>query len=311
MKKILITGGAGYIGSVLTRLLLEQGFEVEVLDNFIYDQNSLIDCCSFKKFTFNNIDILDYDKVNERVKNKDIIIPLAAYVGAPICKIRKTVSKLVNLDSIKNIVENTSDDQLIIFPTTNSGYGVGSKDEYCTEASSLNPVSEYGIWKVEAEKLILNRKNSISFRLATVFGVSQRMRLDLLVNNFTHKAYTDKYIVLFEENFRRNFIHIKDVANAFLFAIKNCEIMKGDVFNVGLSDANLTKLQLCNKIKEYLPKFIIYSSNLDKDEDQRDYIVSNEKFEKIGWKPEFSLDDGILELIKFFSMIKKNSYSNI
>lgn len=307
---ILITGGAGYIGSTLTKDLLEKGHNVTVLDNLMYNRESLISCCKYENFNFIRGDVTNYQILSENIKNKDILIPLAAVVGAPACKIIPEKAQAINLDSLKYLCNLTSKNQLIIFPTTNSGYGIGGESE-CDENSPLNPVSLYGKWKVEAEKLILERENSISFRLATVFGVSPRMRLDLLVNDFTSKAFFDGYIVLFEEHFRRNYIHVQDVSNSFQFAINNYQKMIGQSFNVGLSDANLTKRQLCEKIKIYIPKFYIHSSNIGEDEDKRDYIVSNKKFESLGWKPEVTLDDGIKELIRFFKMIRTNIYNNL
>ena len=310
MQKILITGGAGYIGSVLTEELLKKGFKVTVIDKLLYDRLSLANCCNYKNFHFIKSDILQTDNLISEVKKNDIIIPLASVVGAPACKLNPKFAKETNLDSIIHLVKNLSREQLILYPTTNSGYGIGGAEE-CDENSELKPLSFYGKWKVDAENMILNHNNSISFRLATVFGVAPRMRLDLLVNDFCFKAYNDRYIVLFEEHFRRNYIHIRDVSNAFIHAIENFETMKNNIYNVGLSSANLTKRQLCEKIKNYIPNLYIHSSEIGQDEDKRDYIVSNKKIESTGWMPKNSLDDGIIELLKLFAMIRPNNFNNL
>tara|TARA_Y100001970_G_C14204849_1_gene843359 strand:+ start:531 stop:1460 length:930 start_codon:yes stop_codon:yes gene_type:complete len=308
--KILITGGAGYIGSVLTEKLLNSGHNVTVYDNLLYMQNSLSSCCKSKNFNFNNVDVNDVEYLIKQSNNFDIVIPLAAIVGAPACKQKPILAKATNHDSISKFLRNISDNILVVYPTTNSGYGIGEKDKYCDENSPLNPISQYGKEKVEIEKILLTRKNSISLRLATVFGVSSRMRLDLLVNDFTYKAYFDRYIVLFEEKFKRNFIHVQDVADTFLFAIKNSKQMIGGAFNVGLSNANLSKLELCEVIKKVIGEFHISVSEIGKDEDKRDYIVSNKKLESLGWKPKYSLEDGIKELIKYYSFMKRQ-HNNI
>ena len=309
--KILITGGAGYIGSILTQKLLSTNYEVTVIDNLFYGQNSLIECCKYPKFKFIRGDILDYDLISSEIKKNDVIIPLAAIVGAPACKNNKKLSKLINFDACMNIIKSTSQNQIIIYPNTNSGYGISNKNEFCDEKTPLKPISEYGIQKVEVEKAILDRQNCVTFRLATVFGTSPRMRTDLLVNNFVLKLYFDKYLVLFEEHFRRNYIHIRDVADTFIFAINNFSKMKGEPYNVGLSSANLTKKQLAEKIKTYLPKTLIHYSNIGEDVDKRDYIVSNKKLESLGWEPIYDLDFGIQELIRCYSFLRINEYGNI
>lgn len=308
--KILVTGGAGYLGSVIVPYLLADGNSVTVLDNLLFGQYSLLECCSDSKFNFIKGDICNKDLMSELLPKFDVIIPLAAIVGAPACKINPTLTKLVNREAHLYIVENVSQSQIVVFPTTNSGYGIGEKDSYCTEESPLRPISEYGVTKVEIERAFLNKGNAVTFRLATVFGISPRMRMDLLVNDFTYRAYKEGFIVLFEEHFRRNYIHIKDVAKAFLFGIKNYDKMRGEPFNIGLSTANLTKRQLCEKIKEYLPHFYIHSAEVGEDPDKRDYLVSNEKIESMGWKPDHSLDSGIQELIKGYKILKANRFVN-
>jgi nucleoside-diphosphate-sugar epimerase len=242
----------------------------------------------------------------------DIIFPLAAIVGAPACKINPSLTRLVNVDAhINNIVKRVSPLQMVIFPTTNSGYGFGEKDSLCTEESPLCPISEYGKGKVEVEEAFLELGTAITFRLATVFGMSPRMRMDLLVNDFTYRAYHDRFIILFEEHFRRNFIHIRDVAKAFLFGIDHYNRMKGQPFNVGLSSANLTKRQLCEKIKEYVPEFYIHSAPVGEDPDKRDYLVSNKKIESLGWTPDYTLDMGIVELLKGYRILRPNRFANV
>ena len=311
MNNILVTGGAGYIGSTLVPILINQGFAVTVLDSLIYNQSSLLDCCAYKNFEFIQGDICDYDLVNSLISESDIVIPLAAIVGAPACKRNPSLTRLVNYDAHMNIVKNVSADQKVLFPTTNSGYGIGEKDNYCTEESPLRPISEYGRTKVEVEKALLDGGSTVTFRLATVFGMSPRMRIDLLVNDFVYRAVKDQSLVIFEEHFRRNYIHVRDVAKAFLFGIENYEKMKGEPYNVGLSSANLTKRQLAEKIKEYVPELYIHSAEIGEDPDKRDYIVSNEKIESLGWRADYSLDDGIQELIKGYNIIKPNSFANV
>jgi len=309
-ERVLITGGAGYLGSVMTPALLQAGFHVTVLDSLLFSQTTLLDCCNSRMFEFVKGDICDWQTFKPLLDQHDIIIPLAAIVGAPACSRNPTLTKLVNYDAHMRIVEHTSKSQRVVFPTTNSGYGIGEKNAFCTEESPLKPLSEYGQMKVEVEKAFLDKGNAITFRLATVFGMSPRMRMDLLVNDFVYKALKEKVLVLFEEHFQRNFIHVRDVANAFLFAINLFGNMRGEVFNVGLSSANLTKRQLAEKIKEYLPETYIHSAAIGEDPDKRDYLVSNEKIEKLGWRAEYSLDDGIPELIKGYSIIRPNAFAN-
>lgn len=310
-EHVLITGGAGYIGSILTPLLLRSGFKVTVVDNLFYRQISLLECFGDRNFNFIKGDVVNPRVMDPLLAQADIIIPLAAIVGAPACDLNPTLTQLINYDAVKMILEKSSLQQRIIFPNTNSGYGVGKKGKYCTEESPLRPVSLYGKLKVQIEEKLLASKHAVSFRLATVFGVSPRMRLDLLVNDFTYRAVHDRSIVLFEEHFKRNFIHVRDVSEAFLFAIHNFEKMKGEAFNVGLSEANLSKRELCEKIKQYIPELYIHGASIGVDPDQRDYIVSNEKLERLGWKPKKSLDEGIQELISAYRIIKNNQFANV
>jgi nucleoside-diphosphate-sugar epimerase len=309
-KSILVTGGAGYIGSVLTPTLLDKGYQVTVFDNFMYNQSSLLDCVSNKNLQIIKGDICDYKTINSIASKFHIIIPLAALVGAPVCKKNPKLTNLINYEAYLNLIENVSLEQKIIFPNTNSGYGIAEGDDYCTEESPLNPISEYGITKCKIEEELLKRDNSVTFRLATVFGVSPRMRTDLLVNDFVYRALNDRSIILFEEHFRRNFIHIRDVVKAFMQAIED-DSMLGEAYNLGLSTANLTKRQLAEKIKEHLPDFFIHSADIGEDPDKRDYLVSNEKLESTGWYPDYSLDDGIEELIKGYSIIRSNIFANV
>lgn len=309
--KILVTGGAGYLGSILVPALLNEGYEVEVIDNFMFNQASLMDVCSNPKFSVTRGDVRDKELMKKLIKDKDIIIPLAALVGAPLCKRDNVGTRTTNYEAIKLLCEIASKNQKIIFPTTNSGYGTTTGEIYCTEETPLNPISLYGQTKVDAEKVILDRGESITFRLATVFGASPKMRIDLLVNDFVYRAINDKSLVIFEGHFKRNYIHIKDVANAFLHAIKNFETMKNEPYNVGLSSANLSKLELAQKIKEYIPSLTIIEAPIGEDPDKRNYIVSNEKIEKTGFMPNFSLDDGIKELIKVYTILNNNRFTNV
>jgi nucleoside-diphosphate-sugar epimerase len=310
LENILITGGAGYIGSVLSKSLLDEGYSVTVLDNFRYNQNSLLDCCYDDKFRVIRGDVRDEQILTSSLQNQDFIIHLAALVGAPICNANKDDALTTNFESTKLLLKLRTKNQKILFPCTNSGYGIGEKGKYCTEETPLRPISFYGQTKVNSEKAILDDGNSISFRLATVFGVSPRMRLDLLVNDFVHKAMNEKFIGIFEGHFQRNYIHIRDVVRVFLHGINNFDNMKNQSYNVGLSDANLSKLELCEKIKEHISDFIFVESNLGEDPDKRDYIISNEKIENTGFKPQFSLDFGIEELIKCYTIFKKQPYGN-
>ena len=311
MKKILITGGAGYIGSILASQLIEKKYEVTVFDNFLYNQTSLLDLCHNENFKIFNGDVRDINKINPIIKKSDIIIPLAALVGAPICKKDPKGSEDINKNSIYNLLDVISKDQMIIMPTTNSAYGGGQGGVECDENSPLNPISKYALDKVEIEKKIMNRENTISLRLATVFGMSPRMRFDLLVNDFVRRAFIDRFIVLFESHFKRNYIHVKDVSRCFEHCLENFETMKSNIYNVGLSYANLSKKELCEKIKIYKPDFVILESEIEKDIDQRNYIVSNKKIEESGFKTKYSIDFGIQEVLKGCEILSKKQYSNI
>ena len=299
--KILITGGAGYLGSVFTRNLLKN-HEVIVYDNLMYNQTSLVDLSNNPNFTFHYGDVREWSKLKYLVEQVDIVIPLAALVGFPLCEKDKDLATSINTTHIQNIVDVLSDDQMILYPNTNSGYGIRGNG-MVDETNELTPISHYGQTKCEAEDYIINESNGISFRLATVFGVSSRMRTDLLVNDFVYKLLTDRYITLFEHKFVRNFIHIQDVSRAFEYMIDNYYTFNNEIFNLGLSDENITKKQLVEKIQSHIPNTSVNYSDYYVDPDKRDYIVSNEKIEEAGWKPIFTLDDGIKELIQSYKMI--------
>ena len=312
MTRVLVTGGAGYLGSILVPALLDRGFAVTVVDNFMYDQDSLAAVCYHREFSLVRGDVRSMDTMRPLFKEADIVIPLAALVGAPLCDRDPLAATSTNRHAIVDMLAHLGRDQRVLLPVTNSGYGVGEAGKFCTEETPIRPVSLYGRDKVEVERILLERHPSaVSFRLATVFGMSPRMRLDLLVNDFTYRACIDRFIVLFESHFKRNFIHVRDVARAFLHGIDHFETMRGQIYNVGLSDANLSKLELCQRLQQHLPSFVVYESNIGKDPDQRDYIVSNEKIERTGYRPQMSLDDGIRELIKGFAMIRNSKYANV
>ncbi len=309
--KVLVTGAAGYIGSVLVPTLLRRGYEVIALDNFMYNQASLLDCCYDEKLTINRGDARDRDLISGYLKKADVIFPLACLTGAPLCAKDPVGARSTNLEAIKMLLELRSREQIIIFPNTNSGYGIGEKGVYCTEETPLRPVSLYGRLKVEAEKRLLDAGNTITLRLATVFGVSPRMRLDLLVNDLTYRAVTDRFVVLFEASFKRNYIHIRDVVKAFIHCLENFEKMKDEPYNVGLSEANLSKWELCEEIKKQVPDFYFVESKIGEDPDRRDYIVSNAKIEATGFKPDVSLQMGIAELVKGYQVVRRNQFSNV
>ena len=302
--KVLITGGAGYLGSVITGKMLNEGYEVTVLDKLIFNQVSLLSYTSNPNFKFIHGDVRNESLLEKLCDESDVIIPLAAIVGFPACASEPELAKEINFKQIINIVKYCNGkNKKILYPNTNSGYGLGTGQVECDEESPLTPISVYGQTKCEAENFLKTSTNAIIFRLATVFGVSPRMRTDLLVNDFTYKAITDKYIVVFEKSFKRNFIHIQDVANVFLFMLKNYDKYKGEIFNVGLSSANLSKQELLEKIQEHVKNFAVSYNDFYEDPDKRNYIVSNTKVESTGWKPEWDLDRGIEELIMAYQMI--------
>ncbi len=307
---ILITGGAGYLGSIMVPELLAQGHRVTVLDNFMFNQLPFGQVCHDPAFDVIRGDARDTDALRPLVKNADIVIPLAALVGAKMCDSDQVGTVSTNRDAVQTLVGMLSKNQRIMMPVTNSGYGIGDKDVFCTEESPLRPISLYGRTKVEAEAIALEHGETISYRLATVFGMAPRMRIDLLVNDFVHRALTDRVIVLFESHFKRNYIHVRDVARAFLLGIEKFEDMKGGPYNVGLSDANLSKRELCDLIGKHIPELVILESEFSEDPDKRDYIVSNEKIERAGFSPKFSLDDGVTELKKGYQMLRNTIYGN-
>ena len=311
MYNILVTGGAGYLGSTMVPDLLAAGHSVTVLDNFMFKQTSLNHCCHHPNFKVVKGDIRQKDTMLKLMKNADAIIPLAALVGAPLCSLDPIGATTINHDAIELMLKLLSNDQIVLMPTTNSAYGTGDKDNYCNEDSPLRPISQYAIEKVEIEKELMQHQNAISFRLATVFGMSPRMRIDLLVNDFTYRAVNDGFVVLFESHFKRNYIHVRDVSRVFQHALNNHNEMKGEIYNVGLSDANVSKKELCEHIQKQLPEFIFIDEQIGKDPDQRNYNVSNEKIESTGFDTEFSLDRGIGELIKGYGMIKNTRYGNV
>jgi nucleoside-diphosphate-sugar epimerase len=313
--KVLITGGAGYLGSVLVEMLLTDldmpgNIEVTVVDNLMYGQAPLNHLCVRSDFNVVRGDVRDLPLMQELISTADVIIPLAALVGAPLCENDQIAATTTNTGAIAAMMQKLSPEQWVIAPISNSGYGIGQGSKACTEDTPMLPVSLYGMTKVEAEKYILGHANAISLRLATVFGMSPRMRIDLLVNDFVHRAVTDRALTLFEPGHMRNFIHIRDVARAFCHTIVNFDKMKGQSYNVGLSTANISKEVLCEKIRQHVPEFVFTTAPIGKDPDQRDYIVSNAKIEASGFHPAYSLDDGIRELIKGYSMLRNTRYGN-
>jgi nucleoside-diphosphate-sugar epimerase len=311
MSNILVTGGAGYIGSVLVPDLLAKGHKVTVIDNFMYKQTSLASCIRDKNFKLIFGDVRNESEMGKLIDEAEIIIPLAAIVGAPACEKDPILASSVNKDSLLWLFKQIKPNQRVIMPTTNSAYGSGDSNNYCDENSELNPISTYAKDKVIIEEALTELNQFTSFRLATVFGISPRMRLDLLVNNFVYRAITDKFIVIFEGHFKRNYIHILDVVAAFNLAIENKTVFTNQIFNVGLSDANISKVELCNEIKKLLIDFTFLEAPYGKDPDQRNYVVSNKKIEKLGFSPKFSLRDGIIELVKGLKMFEIKPFSNL
>ena len=308
---ILITGGAGYLGSILTEHLLAKGHRVTMLDNLMYGEQNLFHLCANPDFDFIYGDARNEPVIKGLVSKADVIIPLAAIVGAPACDLDPLMATSVNLDAIRMINRLRSPSQLIIYPTTNSGYGTKSGDVFCTEETPLEPISLYGQTKSEAEAAVLDSANSITLRLATVFGTSPRMRMDLLVNHFVYAALTDRYIVIFEKDFKRNYVHIRDVADCFIHCMENSANMIGKPYNVGLDKANLSKEELALKIKEHLPDFFVHFSEIGTDPDKRNYIVSNQRLRKAGFEAQRSIEDGICELIKGYRMLGRSPRKNI
>jgi nucleoside-diphosphate-sugar epimerase len=309
--KILVTGGAGYIGSVLVPNLLSQGHAVTVIDNFMYKQTSLASSIRNENLTLVFGDVRDEALMNQHLAKSDVVIPLAAIVGAPACDSDPVAAQSINKESILWLLKKLSKDQRIIMPTTNSAYGSGDKNNFCDESSPLNPLSLYARDKVTVEKELMQHPSATSFRLATVFGISPRMRMDLLVNNFTYRAISDGFVVVFEGHFKRNYIHVLDVVQAFNLAIANEKDFAGEVFNVGLSEANISKIELCREIQSIVPNFTFLEAALGKDPDQRNYVVSNEKIERFGFKPSVSLESGLQELVKGLKMFNHKPFTNI
>ena len=308
--RILITGGAGYIGSVLTPALLARGWQVTVLDTFASGEPFLAQCCLDANFRPVRGDARDMRIVEPLLLKADVVIPLAAMVGAPLCARDEIGAVSLNRDAVVELMKRVSGDQWVVFPTSNSGYGIGEANAYCTEESPLRPVSLYGRTKVDAEAAVLASGRGVSLRLATVFGMSPRMRLDLLVNDMTFRAMYDKAVVLFEAHFRRNYIHVRDVVKAFIHVLDNYAAMSGEAFNVGLSEANLTKRQLCETIARHVPGFVWLEAPIGEDPDKRDYLVSNRKLEATGWLPDHGIDAGIQEMVKGFRMLRNTRFAN-
>jgi nucleoside-diphosphate-sugar epimerase len=310
MMKIMVTGGAGYIGSVLVPMLLREGHSVTVIDNFMYSQASLLDCCYDDKLEIIRGDVRDESLLKKQLSEVDVILPLACLTGAPICDRDPVGAQQVNYDAVRFLAEHKAKDQRLIFPCTNSGYGVGQEGIFCDETTPMRPISLYGRLKVELDRYLLDRGDCITFRFATVFGVSPRMRLDLLVNDFTYRAIVDRTVVLFEAHFKRNYLHVRDAAAVFIHSIDLYESMVGEPYNVGLSEANLSKQELCEIIQRYVPEFRYVVSEIGKDPDQRNYVVSNDKIENTGFSTRVGLESGIRELIRGFQVIRRNQYAN-
>ncbi len=308
---ILVTGGAGYLGSILCEHLLHAGYRVTVMDSLLYGQNSLFHFCADPHFDFICGDVRDEEAMKPLIKKADVLIPLAAIVGAPACQRDPWLARSVNLDSIRLLNRLRSPRQLVVFPNTNSGYGVSSGETFCTEDTPLKPISLYGQTKVEAEQILLQSSNAITLRLATVFGMSPRLRLDLLVNHFVYAALKERYLVIFEKDFKRNYVHIRDVAECFVHCLEHAPQMTGKPFNLGLDAANLSKAELAQKVKTFVPDFYIHYAEVGRDPDQRNYIVSNERLRKAGFAARRSLDEGIQELIKGYRMMGRAPFGNV
>jgi nucleoside-diphosphate-sugar epimerase len=309
--KVLMAGGAGYIGSILTPLLLAEGYQVTVLDNMMYQIPSLLDVCHNPKLEIIRGDVRDSSLLKKLVASHDVLLPLACLTGAPACAKDPKAAVEIGRDHVIEMCKLKSKAQVLIYPCTNSGYGIGQQDLACDEDSPLQPVSLYGRLKVEAETFLLESGEAATFRLATVFGASPRMRLDLLVNDFTYRAVIDRFVVLFEPHFKRNYLHVRDAAYAFLHTIKNYAAMKGRAYNVGLSDANISKLELCEAIQKQVPQFQFPISEIGEDPDKRNYIISNKRIEATGFKTRHSLEAGITELVKCYQVLRRNQYSNV
>lgn len=309
--RVLATGGAGYLGSVLCENLLNAGYQVTVVDNLMYGQQSLFHLCANPAFDFVRGDVRDEGLIGQLVKDADVLIPLAAVVGAPACNRDPWLAQSVNVEAIRLLNRLRSPDQLVIYPTTNSGYGTKSNDVFCSEETPLDPITLYGQTKVEAEIELLNHPNTISLRLATVFGMSPRMRLDLLVNHFVYAAVTEGYLVIFEKDFKRNYIHVRDVADCFVHCIQKAQRMVGKAYNAGLDAANLSKEELALKVKEYVPNFYVHFSEIGSDPDKRNYIVSNQRLREAGFEAQRSVDEGIRELLKGYRMMGRALFKNV
>ena len=309
-RRVLVTGAAGYLGSILCEHLLDAGYEVSAVDNLMYGAASLFHLCANPRFTFERGDARDQALMKKLAKDADIMVPLAAIVGAPACDKDPVLTTSVNLDAVVDLNAIRRPDQRMIYLNTNSGYGISSGNVHCTEDSPLEPISLYGRTKVDAEKAVLGSPNAVVLRLATVFGASPRMRLDLLVNHFTYAAVTDGFLVIFEKDFKRNFIHIRDVADCILYAIDS-DKMTGRVFNLGLDTANLSKEELALKVKAHVPGFYLHFGAIGTDPDKRNYIVSNQRLRDAGFEAKRSIDDGIVELLKAYRTLGRGVFKNV
>lgn len=311
MATILVTGAAGYLGSTLCATLLDNGHKVIGIDNMSHRVASLLHLSASPEFEFHRGDCRDESLLKEALVKADVIIPLAAIVGAPACQAFPEETKSINYEAVRTIGDFRSSDQLVVYPTTNSGYGIQTGETFCTEETPLEPISLYGRTKVDAESYLLDLENTITLRLATVFGASPRMRLDLLVNHFVYAAYTDGYIVIFEKDFKRNYVHVRDVADCFVHCIDNADEMVGRPFNVGLDQANYSKEELAEKVREYFPKFFVHYAEIGSDPDKRNYIVSNKRLREAGFEAQRSVDEAIPELIKSYAQLPQHAFRNI